>query len=64
MAKKGNNNNCAVLRVSEKTREKLIKFYEDKKRDIVIPYVVYEYEIKHFDLLTSHTAFNWIFFVV
>ncbi len=42
MAKKGNNNNCAVLRVSEKTREKLIKFYEDKKRDKVIPYVVFQ----------------------
>ena len=39
---KGNNNNCAVLRVSEKTREKLIKFYEDKKRDKVIPYVVFQ----------------------
>ena len=42
MAKKENNNNCAVLRVSEKTREKLIKFYEDKKRDKVIPYVVFQ----------------------
>ena len=42
MAKKGNNNNCAVLRVSEKTREKLIKFYENKKRDKVIPYVVFQ----------------------
>ena len=41
MAKK-ENNNCAVLRVSEKTREKLIKFYEDKKRDKVIPYVVFQ----------------------
>ena len=37
-----NTNNCAVLRVSEKTREKLIKFYEDKKRDKVIPYVVFQ----------------------
>ena len=36
------NNNCVVLRVSEKTREKLIKFYEDKKRDKVIPYVVFQ----------------------
>ena len=41
MAKK-NANNCVVLRVSEKTREKLIKFYEDKKRDKVIPYVVFQ----------------------
>ena len=31
-----------VLRVSDKTREKLIKFYEDKKRDKVIPYVVFQ----------------------
>ncbi len=41
MAKK-NANNCVVLRVSEKTREKLIKYYEDKKRDKVIPYVVFQ----------------------
>lgn len=41
MAKK-NTNNCVVLRVSEKTREKLIKYYEDKKRDKVIPYVVFQ----------------------
>ena len=39
---KNNSNNCVVLRVSEKTREKLIKFYEDKKRDKVIPYVVFQ----------------------
>jgi len=31
-----------VLRVSEKTREKMIKYYEDKKRDKVIPYVVFQ----------------------
>ena len=37
-----NPNNCVVLRVSDKTREKLIKFYEDKKRDKVIPYVVFQ----------------------
>ena len=43
MAKKGNNNNSTqVIRVSDKTREKLIKFYEDKKRDKVIPYVVFQ----------------------
>ncbi len=36
------NNNCVVLKVSDKTREKLIKFYEDKKRDKVIPYVVFQ----------------------
>ena len=43
MAKKGNNNNSTqVIRVSDKTREKLIKFYEDKKRDKAIPYVVFQ----------------------
>ena len=43
MAKKGNsNNNTQVIRVSDKTREKLIKFYEDKKRDKVIPYVIFQ----------------------
>ena len=41
MAKK-NSNNCVVLRVNEKTREKMIKYYEDKKRDKVIPYVVFQ----------------------
>ena len=41
MAKK-NPNNCVVLRLNDKTREKLIKFYEDKKRDKVIPYVVFQ----------------------
>ena len=41
MAKK-NPNNCVVIRVNEKTREKLIKYYEDKKRDKVIPYVVFQ----------------------
>lgn len=33
--------NC-VIRVSDKTREKMIKYYEDKKRDKVIPYVVFQ----------------------
>lgn len=33
--------NC-VIRVSDKTREKIIKYYEDKKRDKVIPYVVFQ----------------------
>lgn len=32
----------SVIRVSEKTREKMIKYYEDKKRDKVIPYVVFQ----------------------
>jgi len=33
-----------VIRVSEKTREKMIKYYADKKRDKVIPYVVFQAE--------------------
>lgn len=33
--------NC-VIRVSDKTKEKMIKYYEDKKRDKVIPYVVFQ----------------------
>ncbi len=33
--------NC-VIRVSEKTKEKIIKYYEDKKRDKVIPYVIFQ----------------------
>ncbi len=41
MAKK-NLNNCVVIRVSDKTKEKLIRYYEDKKRDKVIPYVVFQ----------------------
>ena len=31
-----------VIKVSDKTREKMIKYYEDKKRDKVIPYVVFQ----------------------
>jgi ribonuclease HIII len=42
MAKHNNNNSTQVIRVSDKTREKLIKYYEDKKRDKVIPYVVFQ----------------------
>ncbi len=42
MAKPNNNNATQVIRVSDKTREKLIKYYEDKKRDKVIPYVVFQ----------------------
>ena len=38
------NNNTVVIRVSDKTRDKLIKYYEDKKRDKVIPYVVFQAE--------------------
>ena len=36
------NNNNVVIRVSDKTREKMIKYYEDKKKDKVIPYVVFQ----------------------
>ena len=35
--------NC-VIRVSDKTKEKMIKYYEDKKRDKVIPYVIFQAE--------------------
>lgn len=31
-----------VLKVSENTRKKMIKYYEDKKRDKKIPYVVFQ----------------------
>ncbi|MDE5587166.1 MAG: ribonuclease HIII, partial [Bacilli bacterium] len=31
-----------VIRVSDQTREKMIKYYEGKKRDKVIPYVVFQ----------------------
>ena len=33
--------NC-VIRVSDKTKEKMIKYYEDKKRAKVIPYVIFQ----------------------
>lgn len=32
----------SVIRVSDKTKEKMIKYYENKKRDKVIPYVVFQ----------------------
>lgn len=32
----------SVIRVSDKTKEKIIKYYEDKKRDKVIPYVIFQ----------------------
>lgn len=31
-----------VIRVSDKTREKMIKYYANKKRDKIIPYVVFQ----------------------
>lgn len=33
--------NC-VIRVSDKTKEKMIKYYEDKRRDKVIPYAIFQ----------------------
>ena len=36
------NNNTVVFRVDEKTKEKMLKYYEDKKKDKVIPYVVFQ----------------------
>lgn len=33
-----------VIRVSDQTKEKMIKYYEGKKRDKVIPYVVFQAE--------------------
>lgn len=39
---KDNKNNCVVLRIGEKTKEKMIKYYNDKKRDKIIPYVVFQ----------------------
>lgn len=35
-------NNTVVFKVSGETREKLIEYYKDKKRDKVIPYVVFQ----------------------
>ena len=37
-----NTNNNVVIRVNEKTKEKMLKYYEDKKKDKVIPYVVFQ----------------------
>ena len=37
-----NTNNNVVIRVDEKTKEKMLKYYEDKKKDKVIPYVVFQ----------------------
>ena len=31
-----------VIRVSDQTKEKMIKYYENKRRDKVIPYVVFQ----------------------
>lgn len=37
-----NTNNCVVLKVNDEIKAKMIKYYEDKKRDKVIPYVVFQ----------------------
>ena len=37
-----NSNNNVVIRVSEKTKEKMIKYYEGMKKNKVIPYVVFQ----------------------
>lgn len=39
---KNNTTNNVVIRVTDKTKEKMIKYYEDKKRDKVISYVVFQ----------------------
>ena len=31
-----------VIRVSDKTKEKMIEYYKDKKKDKEIPYVVFQ----------------------
>ena len=36
------NNNTVVFRVNDAIKEKIIKYYEDKKKDKVIPYVVFQ----------------------
>ena len=38
------NNNTVVIRVNEKIKDKMIKYYEDKKRNKEIPYVVFQAE--------------------
>ena len=39
---KNNTTNNVVIRVTDKTKEKMIKYYEDKKRDKAIPYVRFQ----------------------
>lgn len=39
---KNNTTNNVVIRVTDKTKEKMIKYYEDKKRDKAIPYVIFQ----------------------
>lgn len=44
-----------VIRVSEKTKEKMIKYYESKKRDKEIPYVVFQAEDED-TVITMYTS--------
>ncbi len=39
---KNNTTNNVVIRVTDKTKEKMIKYYEDKRRDKAIPYVIFQ----------------------
>lgn len=39
---KNNTTNNVVIRVTDKTKEKMIKYYENKKRDKAIPYVIFQ----------------------
>ena len=50
----GSNNNV-VIRVNEKTREKMIKYYEDKKKDKEIPYVVFQ-AVDNDTVVTMYTS--------
>lgn len=44
-----------VIRVSDKTKEKMIKYYENKKRDKEIPYVVFQAEDED-TVITMYTS--------
>ena len=50
-----NTNNNVVIRVNEKTKEKMIKYYEDKKKDKEIPYVVFQ-AIDNDTVVTMYTS--------
>ena len=50
-----NTNNNVVIRVNEKTREKMIKYYEDKKKDKEIPYVVFQ-AVDNDTVVTMYTS--------
>ena len=49
----GSNN--VVIRVNEKTKEKMIKYYEDKKKDKEIPYVVFQ-AVDNDTVVTMYTS--------